>query len=320
LRYQRLVLATGARELFLPFPGWCLPGVMGAGGLQALVKSGLPVADKKVVVAGSGPLLLAVAGYLVKNGAEVRVIAEQAPRSRLRRFALGLWAQPGKLVQAAALRFRLRHVRYAAGTWPALADGEREVRAVTLTDGRRTWTEACDYLACGFGLVPNLELPALLGCDVRGGQVSVDVGQQTSLVNVFAAGEATGIGGLDLSLIEGQIAGHAAAGQLDRAAALFGQRRRAQRFADALQRTFALRDELRHLARPETIVCRCEDVALAKVAQHGSWTEAKLQTRCGMGPCQGRICGPALEVLFGWQRESVRPPLFPTELANLRGE
>src|ERR1700745_4286386 len=87
LKYERLILATGARELFLPFPGWTLPGVMGAGGLQALVRSGVPVAGKKVIVAGSGPLLLAVAAYLRKRGARIGLIAEQAPGSLVRGFA-----------------------------------------------------------------------------------------------------------------------------------------------------------------------------------------------------------------------------------------
>src|SRR2546422_3967375 len=100
LDYRSLILATGARERFLPFPGWTLPHVMGAGGLQALAKSGLPVNGKRVVVAGSGPLLLAVAKYMRDHGANVRLIAEQADRGALMHFGLGLAAHPGKLIQA----------------------------------------------------------------------------------------------------------------------------------------------------------------------------------------------------------------------------
>src|SRR5205085_4692148 len=88
LRYRKLVLATGARERFLPFPGWTLPNVMGAGGLQAMVKCGLPIRGKRVVVAGTGPLLIAVAAYLHEHGAEIPMICEQACWSRLARFAL----------------------------------------------------------------------------------------------------------------------------------------------------------------------------------------------------------------------------------------
>ena len=119
-----MILATGARELFLPFPGWTLPNVMGAGGLQALVKSGLPIEGKSVVVAGSGPLLLAVAALLKKKGAVVRAIAEQAPMSRLVRFGLGLWSEPGKLFQAIGLRQEIGGVRYRAGCWPVEAVGD----------------------------------------------------------------------------------------------------------------------------------------------------------------------------------------------------
>src|SRR5438093_4739374 len=98
LGFTKLVLATGARERFLPFPGWTLPNVMGAGGLQALVKTGLPIRGKRVVVAGSGPLLLAVAAYLRQKGAQLGLIAEQAPLKRLAAFAVGLTAQPAKLI------------------------------------------------------------------------------------------------------------------------------------------------------------------------------------------------------------------------------
>ncbi len=84
-----------------------------------------------------------------------------------------------------------------------------------------------------------------------------------------------------------------------------------------LETTFKLRDELRRLAAPETFVCRCEDVTYARMAAQSSWRSAKLQTRCGMGPCQGRICGPAAEFLFGWKVDSVRPPIFPARLETL---
>src|SRR5579883_536855 len=101
--WDRLILATGARELFLPFPGWTLPGVMGAGGLQALVKGGLSVSGKRIVVAGSGPLLLAVAAYLKGKGACVQMIAEQAPWQKLSAFALQLVRYPEHIRQAVQL-------------------------------------------------------------------------------------------------------------------------------------------------------------------------------------------------------------------------
>jgi D-hydroxyproline dehydrogenase subunit alpha len=78
-----------------------------------------------------------------------------------------------------------------------------------------------------------------------------------------------------------------------------------------------LRDELRHLSDPHTVVCRCEDVPFSELQQHAGWRDAKLHTRCGMGPCQGRVCGPAAQFLFSWTPDSVRPPVFPARVETL---
>ena len=314
LAHTSLILATGARERFLPFPGWTLPNVMGAGGLQALVKNGLPVEGRKVVLAGSGPLLLAVAGYLRSHGAEVLLIAEQASSLRLARFGLGLINQPGKLSQAFALS---KGLKYLKDCWVTAAHGGEKLASVVLQRHGKRWNVACDYLACGFHLVPNLELAELVGCEIADSAVRVDEFQQTSVSHVYAAGESTGIGGLELSLIEGEIAGLSAAGKHDDARRLFPERAKQRRFSDLLNYTFALRDELKTLAAPETIVCRCEDVVFDRLRAHDSWRAAKLQTRCGMGPCQGRICGSAVEFLFDWKVESVRPPILPVRVESL---
>jgi NADPH-dependent 2,4-dienoyl-CoA reductase/sulfur reductase-like enzyme len=197
------------------------------------------------------------------------------------------------------------------------AHGADKLESVELHRRGKRWSVACDYLACGFHLVPNLELAELLGCDINDGAVRVDEFQQTSVPHVYAAGESTGIGGLELSLVEGEIAGLGAAGSHEDARRLFPERAKQRRFADLLNRTFALRDELKTLAVPETIVCRCEDVVFDRLRAHDSWRAAKLQTRCGMGPCQGRICGSAVEFLFGWKVESVRPPILPVRVESL---
>lgn len=315
ISYEKLIIATGARERFLPFPGWTRPGVMGAGGLQAMVKSGLPIEGKRVIVAGSGPLLLAVSATLRKRGAKVLAVLEQAPSSRLFRFGLSLWRSPGKLWQAFMLR---RGLSYRPGCWVTRVDGHEKVESVTFTDGQRSWTESCDYLACGYGLVPNIELPALLGCMTKNGAVQVDAMQCGLLPTVYCVGELTGIGGLELSLLEGQIAGYAVANRPEDARRLFKARDRARRFAQSLESTFALRDELRHLCEPDTIVCRCEDVTFDRLKGYTEGREAKLQTRCGMGPCQGRVCGSATRFLFGWAAESTRPPILPTPIGILQ--
>ncbi|MEI7899071.1 MAG: FAD/NAD(P)-binding oxidoreductase [bacterium] len=317
ISWQKLILATGARERLIPFPGWTLPGVLGPGGLHALAKAGWPVKGKRVIVAGSGPLLLAVADGLKQHGAQVLLIAEQTPWSRFLRFGLGLWRHPGKLVQGAFVKSRILTVPHRCGCWLLRAEGADSVQRVTITDGSRTWNEACDLLACGFGFVPNVELAMLLGCELSGGFVQVNDFQETTVADVLCAGEPTGIGGENCALTEGQIAGCAAAGRTEQARVWFGRRASWHRFRTELCTAFAPRPELRRLALPDTVICRCEDVRRGQVDPFTSWREAKLHTRCGMGTCQGRTCGAATEFLFDWRKERVRSPIFPVYLESI---
>ena len=314
----KLVIASGARERFVPFPGWTLPGVTGAGGLQALIKGGLPVAGQRVVVAGSGPLLLAAAATAAAAGAQVLRVAEQAAWVDVARFAAGLWRWPGKAWQA----LRLRPAAYRTSSWVVQAlgdDGERllGVRLHETGRGGRTTELQCDRLACGFGLVPNTELAERLGCSIAGGAVVVDARQATSVPGVFAAGECAGIGGADAALIQGTIAGHAAVGEHAAARRLAARRRRAAAFSASLARHFALREELRALPQASTLVCRCEDVPHGALRGHAAWTEAKLATRCGMGPCQGRVCGVAAKFLYGWEGPRAGWVLAPVSVGAL---
>jgi D-hydroxyproline dehydrogenase subunit alpha len=346
----RLVIATGARERFLPFPGWTLPNAVGVGGAQALLKSGAVLAGRRMVIAGSGPLLLPVAAALARAGARIALVAEQAPAGAVARFAAGLWRHPRLLAQAVRYRAAFWRAPYRCGTWVSAACGDgstAEVREATLTDGRRSWREPCDLLACAYGLVPNLRLARLLGCALCGSGsrrvVRVDALQRTSVAGVYCAGEPTGIGGLELALLTGQIAGIDAAGAAITAraasaaeaadaascaagappparelASLQRRRDRHRAYAAALDRAFQPRAELRELPAPETLVCRCEDVPLGKLDPAWSPRQAKLYTRAGMGPCQGRVCGPALELLRGWDEpDTVRAPLEPVPLATL---
>lgn len=315
--YRTLILATGARERFLPFPGWTLPNVMGAGGLDAMVRGGLPIAGKRVVVAGTGPLLLAVGAHLAERGAEILAVCEQAPLARLARFAAGMVREPGKLWQGAGYRIAIGPGRLRTSCWPLAAHGKDRLRSVTLRQGNRKWVVECDYLACGFHLVPNTELAALLGCRMEEGFVTTNGAMRTSLDDVYCVGEPTGIGGVDLSLLEGQIAGWAAAGCEAQAQKCAAKRHARLGFVRALQEACTLDPQLRALAADETIVCRCEDVRYGALRQRANWREAKLHTRCGMGSCQGRICGAATEFLFGWGADSVRPPIFPARVGSL---
>ena len=311
---QRLILCNGARELLLPFPGWTLPGVTGAGGLQALIKGGLPVRGQRIVIAGSGPLLLAAADTAQRAGAQVLRIAEQVPWQALARFAWQLPRWPAKLLQAASLCQR----SYRPDSYVLQALGGEQLQSVQLQRGRQKETLACDRLACGFGLVPNTELGQLLGCTVND-RLGLQVNGQmaTNTPQVYAAGECTGFGGSERARLQGAIAGHSAAGDNARAQALGAELAHWQSFADLLHQQFVLRDAVRQLARTDTLLCRCEDVSLGDISHCSHWVDAKLHTRCGMGACQGRICGAAAQTLFGWAPTPPRHLLAPARIGTL---
>jgi NADPH-dependent 2,4-dienoyl-CoA reductase/sulfur reductase-like enzyme len=319
VRAQRVIIATGARELFLPFPGWTLPSVMGLGGAQALLKGGMTVRGRRAVVAGSGPLLLPVAAALERAGACVVCVAEQAPLGQAAAFGARLWAHPTKLAQAMGYAASLAGTRLRFGTWVAAAEGDEGVARVRLTNGRRAWWVTCDLVCCSYGFVPNLEVAHVLGCDVQRGRVVVDRTQRTSVPNVWCAGEPTGVAGEAAALVEGRIAGFDAAGAAALAASTSLQRARDawQRFGVRLTDAFRPRDEVRTLATGETIVCRCEDVRHAALDPAWTMRQAKLYTRVTMGPCQGMICGAVCTSLFGWPPGTVRPPVGGAHVARL---
>ncbi len=283
-------------------------------------------AGKRVLVAGSGPLLLASAATLQRHGARVLGIHEQTSPAALRQFALQLWRWPGKAAQAVALRLQLRAVAYRAGSIVIAAHGDTQLREVELAGPGGRTRLACDQLAVGYGLVPNTELAQLLGCQLQAygahQQVQVDALLRTSVNQVFAAGEVCGIGGRDCAVIEGAMAGHMAADAPEAALRLQPRRHAARAFADLLQRQFALDPRIRTLAQADTLICRCEDVPLAALDSFTDARDAKLASRCGMGACQGRICGAALAELGRCPPDlstdaGRRPPLFPVRLAAL---
>jgi D-hydroxyproline dehydrogenase subunit alpha len=312
IEWTKLILCTGARERLLPFEGWTLLGVTGAGGLQALIKGGMPVRGERIVVAGSGPLLLAVADTARKHGADVRAVIEQAALPDVARFVASLALTPEKLVQA----FALRTARYRMGSVVVKAHGAARVEAVTVRQGATEQTIETDRVACGYGLVPNTTLALALGCEMNDAAIRIDETQRTSLDNVYAAGECTGIGGMELSRTEGAMAARAALGlRVD--AQQHKARSRWRAFAERVDRAFALGEAARTLPSADTVMCRCEDVTIGEIAAHAHWRDAKLQTRCGMGPCQGRICGEAAALYFGWPRAKAREPFVPVRIDTL---
>ena len=234
-----------------------------------------------------------------------------------------LATRPAKALQALGLGWATLGSPYRPGWWVAEAVGDGRLEQVRITDGRGARLLPCRWLFCGFGLVPNLELGRHLGCALAGEALEVDGAQGTSQEGIYAAGEVCGIAGLEAALAEGRIAGLAAAGAWDpdsrEGRRLARDRGRARAMGRRLEDLFAPRDELLALPRPDTLVCRCEDVPFGAIDPAWDARETKLCTRAGMGPCQGRVCGPILARHFGHQLDTVRVPLKAVPLDHLAG-
>ncbi|MEU2509521.1 NAD(P)/FAD-dependent oxidoreductase [Streptomyces sp. NPDC007863] len=338
VRARAVLLATGAYERQLPFPGWTLPGVVGAGGAQAMLKSGLVLPGRRVVVAGSGPLLLAVAASLAAAGARVPAVVEAAGYGAYARHTGTLLRNPAKLAEGALyggalLRHQVRPLlRHAV----VEAHGTDRVEAVTVARLDRDWRPVpgtgrrvpCDALAVGHGLVPELSLATALGCATRTAAdgtaaLVLTPALRTSVPGVWAAGETGGVGGAPLALTEGEIAAHSIAGRAV-PAALARRRARLRAFADAMGAAHRPGAGWTGWLREETAVCRCEEVPAGRVreaVEELGATDArtvKLLTRAGMGWCQGRMCGPAVAALAGGEPAADRRPLAcPVRLGEL---
>ncbi|MGW1762645.1 FAD/NAD(P)-dependent oxidoreductase [Streptomyces sp. NPDC002073] len=338
VRARAVLLATGAYERQLPFPGWTLPGVVGAGGAQAMLKSGLVLPGRRVVVAGSGPLLLAVAGSLAAAGASVPAVVEAAAYTNYAGRLPALLRNPGKLVEGATyggalVRHGIRLLTRAAVTE---AHGTDRVEAVTVSRLDRDWRPVpgtarrvpCDALAVGHGLVPQLELATGLGCATRTtadgtAALVLDRAQRTSVPGIWSAGETGGIGGAQLALAEGELAARSVAGR-PLPAELVRRRARLRAFADAMGAAHRPGAGWTGWLTDETDVCRCEEVSAGTVREAVRDLGAqdartvKLLTRAGMGWCQGRMCGQAVAALAGCAPGPDRRPLScPVPLGHL---
>ncbi|MEV0838701.1 FAD-dependent oxidoreductase [Actinocatenispora sera] len=315
-----LVLAVGAHDTMLPFPGWELPGVVTAGAAQALVKGERVAIGDRVVVAGTGPFLLPVAAALLGAGSTVRQVLEA---NRPGRIAAGWGARPwqlagqaGKLPELAEYAATLaRHrVPVLLGRTVVEARGDGRVEEVVTARLRADWsvvpgserTVAVDAACVGHGFTPQLELPVAAGCALRtepDGRrfVAVDTDLRTSRPGVYAVGELTGIAGAPAARAEGALAGWLAAGGPDRPAvrALRRQVAAGRRFATRLAAAHPIGPAWPDWLRDDTVVCRCEEVCYGalRAAAGQDPRVSKLGTRAGMGPCQGRICGPTVAAL-----------------------
>ncbi|WP_329484794.1 FAD-dependent oxidoreductase [Kribbella sp. NBC_01484] len=343
---KSVVLATGAYDRVLPFPGWDLPGVYSAGAAQALAKGQRISVGKRVIVAGTGPFLLPVAESLVGVGAHVVGLLEA---NSLKTVRQGWATEP--LVASSKLREGLgygallaRHRIPLRHGWTVIAaHGTDYVEAVTIARLDDNWhpipgTERrveVDAVCLGFGFTAQLELAVSAHCDLTTGPdggpaVTVDPNQQTTTPGIYAAGELTGLGGADLSTAEGHVAGTAAAHHARSAEsrphpaaaaspAVVEEARKAVvkglRFAVALGKAYPVREGWRGWSQAETVVCRCEEVTRGEIEAAvsergvGDGRGLKLSTRAGLGLCQGRVCSRTVAELVAGPGDVPKPSM-----------
>ncbi|HYC14197.1 MAG TPA: FAD-dependent oxidoreductase [Stellaceae bacterium] len=327
LRPDAMIIATGVREQAIPFPGWTLPGVMFAGGAQALLKAQRVLPGKNAVVAGCGPLPLVVAAQMLRAGGRVAAVASLRSLRGMLRHPRSLWA--GRDILREGLRYawtvRQAGVPQMAGYVPVRAIGEEHLEAVVLAridaEGRVVPGSerriACDLLAINYGFVANSELVAMSGAEMRrdpliGGWLPVtDAYGRTSVPGVFAAGDGAGLRGALVAECDGRIVGAAASvpstavdGAALRAelAETMARRARHLEFQQAVRATLRLPIGLWRLVEDNTIVCRCENVRFGEIREalesgHRSLNAVKRNVRSGMGWCGGRTCLHAIAAL-----------------------
>jgi len=327
LTARRILLATGAYERPVPIPGWTLPGVMTVGGAQILLKTADLVPGERTVLAGQGPLLFLAAAQLVRAGAPPVAILETAPHANYTAAAARLgaaWAGRNHLAKGLGLITELRRagipIRRAVGGLRVL--GRDRVEGLAWNGGQL----AADHLLLHEGVIPNTQVSLALGLAhdwdeaQRCWRPSLDQWGNSSVPTIAVAGDGGGIGGAAAAALSGRLAALAAAtilGRLDAAE----RDRRARPLHRALARELAFRPFLDALYRPgpailtppdDTVtICRCEEVTagmIRRAARLGAQgpNQAKAFTRCGMGPCQGRLCGPLVTAIMA---EALQKPI-----------
>lgn len=345
----RLIAATGAHERVVPFPGWTLPGVIGLAGATVLLKAQSVLPGRRVVVAGAGPLIFAVAAGIVAKGGEVAAMVDMDGRLAWAKRLPGLMRRFDLLKEGLGWTLSILGARVPllAGHGIRRAEGDGAVSSVVVGPVDAGGAPApgaerrfdCDALAVGHGLVPGGEVPKILRAHhlydrLRGGFVpELDPFGRTTIENLYACGDGTGIRGARPSAAAGRLAGLAAAydaERLDEPAfeALAAPSRAALEaygpFADTVAGAMALRPAQVAAIAPETVVCRCEDVTRAEIeaavdAGAADINQMKHFTRCGMGPCQGRMCGDVAAELVAQRRGVAREEVgFWTQRVPLR--
>ncbi len=325
---RTVILATGALERPFPIPGWTLPGVLMAGGAQALLKTAGVVPRGRTVLAGCGPLLWLLASQYVRAGVTIDAVLDTTPRGRLAqvlRHAPAFLRSPYFRKGLALVRSVRRHARVVEYVTDLALEGDEAVRTVRYATGGAAHALPADVVLLHQGVVPDLNLAAAAGCALAWDDAqacfapAVDAWGGTSVAGLFVAGDGAGIAGAEAATARGRLAGLAASNACaridgatrDRLAgplrADLARALRGRAFLDALY----LPAERFRVPAGDAVACRCEEVSAATIAAAARAgcagpNQMKAYTRCGMGACQGRYCGLTVTEIIA--REQQRTP------------
>jgi NADPH-dependent 2,4-dienoyl-CoA reductase/sulfur reductase-like enzyme len=353
--YDVLLFATGARERFLPFKGWTLPGVYSTGLVQVMMKSSGILPAKKILIGGSGLFLYSVGYEFLKNKGKVFAILEQTGMmDKIKMLPLlfhqfSKFAEGGKFLakiffSGVPVRFRRKIVEARGnGSLEEVVTGKVDASGKLIEGTEKIYKT--DALGVGYGFVPNIEGPQMAECDLEfsqakgGWTVKVNERLETSKENILAAGEITGVGGALKSINEGKIAAFTILNKFEKMPdhdyqrqlkKLTSERKHHMKFVEYFNSLYKIPDGAVEEIPDDTVVCRCEDITMAEIKKgidSGFGTPRGLKTaqRVTMGNCQGRTCGPVIyDILsvLGKQEGVVepffsRPPLKPVSIAAL---
>ena len=335
IAFDTLILATGAMDRVIPFPGWTLPGVFTMGGAQVALKAqGCAIGDP-VVFMGTGPLLYLVAYQYAHAGARVAAVLDTSRAGHAlpvlpgllwggRTFAKGVWYMTW--LRAAGIAVR-------RGIAPVAAEGRTALEAVRYRDRRgREHRVACTGLGIGYGVKSEVQLAELAGCEMAFDPLAqqwlpqADADGRALPGAVYLAGDGAGVAGADAAELRGRLAALALLADkgiaTDRAsqARLRAKLRRIMRFRNALERALPAPFHLARTLPDETVICRCEAITAGDIRQGralapAEMNRAKAFTRVGMGRCQGRVCGPAAAQILAAERGCE-----VAEVGRLRGQ
>ncbi|MFW2368505.1 MAG: FAD-dependent oxidoreductase [Desulforhopalus sp.] len=345
-----IIVATGAMERPMPIPGWTLPGVMGAGAANNLAKEADLCPSGKVVLAGSGPLLLLEAGLLLKKGVDITAILETTPKvpspAVLPHLPSALRGTDFLLKGVNMLRdIKKSGVAHYKGVKDIRALGDSQVTGVEAKYGDKILSFTADLLLTHFGVIPETHIYRLLECHMEWNKSqrywypSTDEWGRTNFEQIFAAGDGSGVSGALAAEFKGELAALEVAFCLgiipqyerDQLAGPIQKELRQDGYPRPLIDAVFAPDPKQFAFDDATVLCRCEYVTVGdvrKVVDEGvtDLNEMKIITRCGMGPCQGRMCGPALGEIVAAELDrpvpragllKVRPPLKQVPLEEV---